>query len=57
MEVKVYFGSEKEMRAVLEAAGSGYDDRVACADLIEKIGRAFDDELARGRHQELFAAD
>lgn len=57
MEVKVYFGSEKEMRAVLEAAGSGYDDRVACADLIERIGRAFDDELARGRHQELFAAD
>ena len=42
MEVKVYFGSEKEMRAVLEAAGSGYDDRVACADLIEKIGRASD---------------
>jgi len=57
MEAKVYFGSENEMRAVLEAVGSGYDDRVACAAVIEKIGGAFDEELARGRYQELFAAD
>jgi hypothetical protein len=45
------------MRAALEAVGSGYDDRVACAAVIEKIGGAFDEELARGRYQELFAAD
>ena len=57
MEAKVYFGSENEMRAVLEAVSSGYDDRVACAAVIEKIGLAFEDELARGRYQELFAAD
>ena len=57
MEAKVYLGSENEMRVVLEAVGSGYDDRVACAAVIEKIGRAFDGELARGRYQELFAAD
>jgi hypothetical protein len=57
MEAKVYFGSENEMRVALEAVGSGYDDRVACAAVIEKIGRAFEAELARGRYQDLFAAD
>jgi hypothetical protein len=55
MEAKIYFGSDNEMRVVLEAVGSRYDDRAACAPAIEKVGRAFEDELARGRHQELFA--
>lgn len=60
LEAKIYYaysGSEKEMRVVLEAVGAGYDERATCAALIEKIGRAFDEELARGRFQELFAAD
>ena len=55
MEAKIYFGSDKEMRIVLEAVGSRYEERAACAPAIEQAGRAFEDELARGRHQELFA--
>jgi hypothetical protein len=57
MEATIYFGSENEMRVVLQAVGSAYDDRVTCAPVIEKIGRAFEVELAGGRYQELFAAD
>lgn len=55
MEAKLYFGSDNDMRAVLEAVGSRHDERAACAAAIEKVGRAFEDELARGRYQELFA--
>lgn len=55
MEAKIYFGSDDEMRVVLEAVGARYEDRSACAPAIEKVGRGFEDELARGRYQELFA--
>jgi hypothetical protein len=57
MEATIHFGGENERRVVLQAVGSAYDDRVTCAPVIEKIGRAFEVELAGGRYQELFAAD
>lgn len=54
LELKVYFGSSQEMRLVLEAVSSRYEDRTACAPVVEQIGRAFNEELGQGRHQGLF---
>lgn len=54
LEVKVYHGSRDQMRLVLEAVSSRYEDRTACAQGIEQIGRAFNEELGQGRHQGLF---